>query len=256
MKIKFITLNILHGGVYFDNVVKFIHDEKPDIIVLQEVYESKNEMLEKRFRTFEEFGMIFKEDLPYSAFQSAFFNITEIEEGAEHGNAVFSKFEITKNEKVEINAPYAIVDETGMTDYSHFPSVLQCVEIQTPEKKLNVFNLHGIWGFDGEDNPKRIEMAHTIARMIEGKENVILAGDTNFTPKATDTIRIIENAHVKSIFGDELMSTFNMAHKDDEAYATASVDMIFVSPTIQVIKKELSDADVSDHRALIAILEI
>jgi len=256
MRIKFITLNILHGGVYFDNVVKFIQEEKPDIIVLQEVYDSKNETLEKRFRTFEVFGKIFKKDLPYSAFQSAFFNITEIEEGAEHGNAVFSKFEITKNEKVEINAPYAIVDETGMTDYSHFPSVLQCLEMNMPEKKLNIFNLHGIWGFDGDDNPKRIDMAHILASMMVGKENVILAGDTNFTPKATETIRIIENANVKSIFGDELVSTFNMAHQEDMAYATASVDMIFVSPTIQVIEKALSNVDISDHRALIALLEV
>jgi endonuclease/exonuclease/phosphatase family metal-dependent hydrolase len=257
MKIKFITLNTEHGGKLFDNIASFIREENPDIVTFQEIFDSKEQENEKRFRAFEEFGSAFSDLLPFSAFKSSCFFINDdYEKGAEYGNAVFSKFEITKNEKTEINAPYGIVDERGLYDYSEEPGILQCVTLSVAGIELNIFNLHGVWGHDGGDNQRRIAMANTILDKIKGYDHVILAGDTNFTKEAVKTIEIIESSGVKSVFGDSLKSTFNMRHKTDPGYATAAVDMIFTSQDIKVLESKMPQVDVSDHYPLMAILEI
>lgn len=251
MNIKFVTLNIEHGGKLFDKIVDFVKKEDPDIIVFQEVFDSKKEEKEKRFRTFEEFKIAFKNKLPNSAFQSSsFFIIDEFPEGAEFGNATFTKFKIVKNDKVEINAPYGVVDERGISDFSWEPCIAQHTALEIKGKTLNVYNLHGVWGFDGKDNLRRIEMANVIARAMKGNNPMILAGDTNFTKEAVETIKIIETSGVKSVFEDTLKSTFNMLHKTDPGYSTAAVDMVFASNDLEVIDKKLLDVDVSDHYPL------
>ena len=171
MQIRFITLNIEHGGKLFENIVSFVKDEKPDILAFQEVYHSSLINRKKRFRAFSEFGKSFKKLLPFSAFQSAYFAITEIEEGAEHGNAVFSRFKIINNTKTEVGAPYGVIDEKVISDFSVTPRIMQHVELDIEGKSVNVFNLHGIWGFDGLDNEKRVEMAKRISLKIKSKKN-------------------------------------------------------------------------------------
>jgi endonuclease/exonuclease/phosphatase family metal-dependent hydrolase len=47
-----------------------------------------------------------------------------------------------------------------------------------------------------------------------------------------------------------------MKYKDDRGYATAAVDMIFVSSSTKILKKECPDVEVSDHLPLVVELEI
>jgi len=255
MRIKLLTLNIEHGGKLFDNIVRLIEEQDPDIVLFQEVYDSNLQDRERRFRAFSEFGSIFKEKLPFKAFQSSCFFITEIDEGAEHGNCIYSKFEIKSNTKTELSVPYTIVDEKGTDDYSIHPAITQNLELIVDNQKLYVYNIHGVWGRDGLDSAARIEMAKRIASKIKGKTNVILAGDTNFTMDAKKTVQILEDAGVENIFGESLISTFNMKYKNNPGYATAAVDMIFTGKGIKIIEKECLDADVSDHFPLTATFE-
>ncbi len=159
MRIKLLTLNIEHGGKLFDNIVRLIEEQDPDIVLFQEVYDSNLQDRERRFRAFSEFGSIFKEKLPFKAFQSSCFFITEIDEGAEHGNCIYSKFEIKSNTKTELSVPYTIVDEKGTADYSIHPAITQNLELIVDNQKLYVYNIHGVWGRDGLDSAARIEMA-------------------------------------------------------------------------------------------------
>jgi endonuclease/exonuclease/phosphatase family metal-dependent hydrolase len=62
--------------------------------------------------------------------------------------------------------------------------------------------------------------------------------------------------HLDSIFQGELKTTFNMKHKDNPGYATAAVDMMFVSSDMSVDYKSCPDVDVSDHLPLVAVLDI
>jgi endonuclease/exonuclease/phosphatase family metal-dependent hydrolase len=62
--------------------------------------------------------------------------------------------------------------------------------------------------------------------------------------------------HLTSVFGDSLKTTFNISRKDNPGYATAAVDMMFVSSDIEVIEKACPAVDVSDHLPLVVQLRL
>ena len=108
---------------------------------------------------------------------------------------------------------------------------------------------------DGDNfSDKRRKMSDVIVNAVKDKQQVILAGDTNAKP-TNQAVTAIE-AHLHSVFGHELTTSFNMRRKDNLGYATAVVDLMFVSPDIHVFSHECPDVDISDHLPLIAELEL
>ena len=251
MKIKFVTLNIWSGGRLFDKIISFIRKEAPDIIAMQEVRNGKDSDLEKQFRTF----AVFKEKLgyPYFVFSPAFLNVLPVGK-IEEGNAIFSRFPIIHNKVIFFDRQYGEFDSENSRHFELIPGILQHAVIEFENLKLNIFNVHGIWGFDGEDNKRRLKMSEVIVNEIKDKENVILAGDFNVKPN-TKTIQNIEK-YLINVFKDELQTTFNMKYKDNKGYATSVVDMVFVSRNIKVLNHFCPKKDISDHFPLVCILEL
>ena len=251
VKIKLVTINVWHGGRLFDNLVAFLKKENPDIVVMQEVYDGKNPKLEKRFRTIE----VLKKELgfPNLVFSPAFIDTQPIG-NIEQGNAVFSKFPIVNQEVVFFDTPYGKFTSDNTEDFGSIPSILQHAIIALNNKYLNVFNVHGIWGMNGKDNPRRLNTSKTIISQIKNKTNVILAGDFNVGFNAK-TIKNIEN-FLMNVFKDELKTTFNMKQKRKGEYATAVVDMVFVSRNIEVADHYCPQADISDHLPLVSLLKL
>lgn len=251
MRIKLLTVNILHGGIFWDNLIHFIHAHKPDLLTIQEVYDGHDLNQEKRFRTMDEFRSEFGNQLPFNAFGATTFDTGA---NANWGNAVFSKYKIKKSKTIFFDLPFAEFDFSINNDFRNAPEGMLEVEIEIDQNVLHVYSWHGVWNTHGEDTPQRALMSNIIIDTIKDKELAILAGDTNMNPTCNAS-RNIEN-HLKSVFGTTLKSTFNMEHKDKPGYATAAVDMIFVSPKIKVIEKSLIKVDVSDHYPLAAVIEI
>jgi endonuclease/exonuclease/phosphatase family metal-dependent hydrolase len=253
MKLKVMSLNIWHGGFLFDQVVEFIKQQDADILLLQEVYDGHGEEHDRRFRTMD----VFNEILGYkdSDFVQAF--VYAVPEGKfPHGNAIFSKFPITKRSHSFFMEPNgAEFYEDKPENWPILPSALQHVEIASPAGPLNVFNMHGVWDLDGDNySDSRKHMRDVILEDTSGLENVILGGDTN-AKASNQAMRDLE-PQLKSVFGQEIQSTFNMRRKDNPGYATAAVDLMFVSPTMEVLSKSCPDVDISDHLPVIAELEI
>ena len=96
-------------------------------------------------------------------------------------------------------------------------------------------------------------MAQTIVDAIKPFDSVVLAGDFNVQEK-TESIGLIET-HLTNIFKGERSSSFNMKHKTNPGFATAVVDMVFVSPSLTVLEHRQCDENVSDHVALTATIE-
>lgn len=249
MKVKVVQLNIWRGTL-LDNALAFLREEDPDIILLQEVYSSPDENLPSEKRLYE----YLNEELPdyYATYGVAFTDITEVG-NIQSGNAIFSKFEITDSENTFFDEPYREFNEQAQTDFSHNPQTILRAVLNADGVTLNAFSVHGIWGTDGEDNPRRKEMGDIIISEIKDKENVIMGGDFNLLPH-TETVKNIEK-HVDSVFKESLARTFNMKYKTDGGYATAAVDMIFVSQGIKVLDKKCLDIQVSDHLPLVVELE-
>jgi len=253
MLIKFITLNLFVGGRLFNNVKEFLQEEKPDIIAFQEIFNGNDAGYPENMRSIQ----VLKKVLPgydyaFSPFLLAHLDIGNIESG----NAVFSRYPILDSKTIFFDVPYnpdyRVEDFKG--DYSLATKAVQSAQINLGSSVLNILNNHGIWGFNGFDNPRRLKMSEIIVEQIKNKDKIILAGDFNLNYH-TQTVANIEK-YLESVFKDELKTTFNMKHKTDPGYAKAAVDMVFVSKNIKVLKKYCPQVDVSDHLPLVVILDI
>lgn len=246
MPLKIITLNTW-GGRLLENIITFINAEQPDICTFQEVFNGLGDDLAPNLRSLkilnEKLGM------PYSVFSA-----THRENNIERGNAVFSKYPLTLVDTIFFDVPYNENYKDIPPNFEYAPRNMQCVQVAVAGKMLNIFNIHGIWGQDGRDNERRLFMGRTIINIIKGRDNVILAGDFNVNPD-TETIAGIER-YVRSVFKNEVTSTFNMRHKSNPGYSTAVVDMIFISQGLQVSRHYSPQIDVSDHLPLVAVLNI
>lgn len=251
MKIKFATLNIWEGGMLFDKILDFIKKEDPDIIVMQEVRNGKDLRLEKQCRTMD----VFKKELryQYSVFAPAFLNTLSVGK-IDEGNAIFSRFPIISDNVTFFDRQYGEFDSENSKHFELIPGILQHEVIEFNSLKLNVFNVHGVWGHDGKDNERRLKMSKIIVDEVKDKENVVLAGDFNVKPN-TKTIHNIE-FYLKNVFKGESTTTFNMKQKDGEGYAISVVDMVFVSRNIKVISHFCPKIDISDHLPLVCTLEL
>lgn len=251
MKIKVVTINIWQGGELMDGLLVFLKSQDVDILILQEVYNGKNSLWDQRFRSME----VLREELryQYDAFFPAFFDTNKIG-NVDSGNAILSKFPIVATKSIFFGVPYKQFDNEGVTDWRDQPKGMGHALIEIHGQKIHAYSVHGIWGFDGEDNQRRLGMGQAIVNEIKGKEHVVLAGDFNLQPY-TKTVVGIEK-YLKNVFKNELTSTFNMKRKKNIGYATAVVDMMFVSPGMQVGEHMCPQVDISDHLPLVAELEI
>lgn len=237
----------------FDNILDFLKKENPDILVCQEVIDGKNKKLERRFRSFDFLKKEFK--FKYASFAPTWRENLGKDGMVERGNAIFSRFPVIKTKTVFFDVPYNANFEIPKIDFSFLPRNIQQAVLKFASTKLNVFNTQGIWGFDGQDNKRRLKMAEIIIGQIKDKKNVILSGDFNVN-QGTKTIASI-GKYLKEIFKDELNSTFNLKRKPKSSdYAKAVVDRIFVSKNIKVLKHYCPRVDISDHLPLVCVLEI
>lgn len=255
MKLKVLTLNIFEGGLFFDNILQFLKREDPDVFCLQEVYNGQTVTLPQYYQSIN----ILQSAFPFYKYHFApeFLSIT-IEGKIDVGNAIFSRYPIIEGSSHFFNVSYGEYPQVSPNhDYSKHPCNLQYCSIVFANSKVNLYNVHGVWGTDGSDNKDRLHMSKIIVDQIKGKKNTILLGDFNVQPE-TKTIKNIER-HLENVFKDEIQTSFNLAHKDLQkypGYATAVVDMFFISKDMKLISKRVSSDDVSDHVPLICELEI
>jgi len=250
--IKFISLNLWQGGNLFNDILSFLDKEDADILVLQEVYDGKDLSLADKYRSVDVIQQRF--NFPALDFAPAFLD-NRSEGNIVQGNAIFSRLPIISSEVTFFNEPYRTDYVEIPANFPTCPRNLQHVTLQTPAGEVNVFNFQGVWDMDGDNySEQRRKMSELIIKDVKDKHNVLLAGDTNAKP-SNKAIKNIEK-YLSSVFGNKLVTTFNMKRKDDPGYGTAAVDMIFTSPNIKVILAECPKVDISDHLPLVAILEI
>lgn len=252
MDLKVTSINLWDGGKLLEEALDFITQIDPDILALQEVYNGKSSSLAARFRTLD----ILRSRLNYTTYNYAPEFIDNLKEGRIcQGNAIFSKFPILESTTTFFDRPF---DEHYVELPENFPTIshnLQGVLLNTPVGKVHFFNFHGVWDLDGDNfSESRKKMSKTIIDAVSDKKTVILAGDTNAKP-TNKAMRDIERK-LKSVFGDTVTTTFNMRRKNNPGYATAAVDMIFVSRSIEILDRTVPDVDISDHLPLVVRLHI
>jgi endonuclease/exonuclease/phosphatase family metal-dependent hydrolase len=252
MKIKIICLNLWEGGKLFDAILQFLSEENADILMIQEAYDGKDESYPRSYRSIQ----TLQEKLNYPFYDFAPAMIDLMPEGKVlGGNAVLSKFPLSAHKPIFFNEPFGERHPDNPEEFPTTPRNLQHVTATLPDNDLDIFNFQGVWDLDGDNySPQRKQMSDIIIKAVHNKPNVILGGDTNARP-TNKAILAIEQ-HVRSVFGNELTTTFNMKHKDDPGYASSVVDMLFVSQHITVLDYTCPNIDVSDHLPLVATFEV
>lgn len=251
MNLKVICLNMWLGGKLFDEIQAFISEEQADILALQEVYQSEEESPKEAWHTIGGLAKIL--GYPYYAFTPAF-SKREAEQRVQMGNAILSRFPIQSSLATFYDRPYNGHLNITEGDYRYTPRNLQHGELLIEDTVLHLFNTQGIWGFDGDDNERRLEMGKIIVREIAAQQPALLMGDFNVQEKS-QTIAMIEK-HMTNVFKGELTTSFNMQHKPTEKFGAAVVDMMFASPDIHIGQHYPAPKNVSDHLALVAEVEI
>ncbi len=233
-----------------ENILAFLEQEKPDILALQEVYNSQDSSLPSQYRTIEVLSHACGQ-LSFSHFAAAFLDKTPYG-FIEQGNAIFSRFPIVKTACFFGDIRYAIREDQSNIPFT--PRNLQQVTLLHANREINIFNTQGIWGRDGKDNPRRLAFSELIVEQIRDKPHVLLCGDFN-VQMSTESIALIER-HLSNAFLNRLTSSFNMRRKNDPCFATSVVDSIFYSRDLILKEAYTSPHDVSDHLPLVTKLEI
>lgn len=234
-----------------DEILTFLKCENADVVLMQEVYDGHEPSWERKFRSMD----VLRETLgyPHEHFAPAFLERTDFGK-MEQGNTILSKYPIVESQVYYYDQPYG-EREDKLEYYERTPRNLQRVAIEVDGRTLQVFNTQGVWGKDGDDNERRLMMAQTIVDAVKPFNSVVLAGDFNVQEK-TKSMAMVEE-HLVSVFRDDHRATsFNMRHKTNLGFATAVVDMLFVSPSIKVLEHRQCEENVSDHLALTTTLEI
>lgn len=254
MKLKVVSINLEHGGLRFDEIIEFLREQDADVVLSQETYSTDDDSADRQYRSMQLMpGLLGYE---YSDFSAAFRDFDRTGGRGQRGNGIFSKYPLTAKETVFFDGEYSETYRDTPEQYADCPRNLQHVVVHLPDGDVDVFNIQGVWDLDGDNySAKRKRMAETVIAETKDLSKVIVAGDTNAKPTNQAIIDI--EKHLKSVFtNDELATTFNMRVKTNPGYGTAAVDMILISPSIEVIDKSCPDVDVSDHLPLVATLEV
>lgn len=238
------------GGNLFEGILEFLQSEDADILMLQEVYNGTDSTLPANYRSIQ----VLNDKFSYPFYDFAPAMLDKVPEGKiESGNAVFSKFPIISSDYTFFDDPYRERNAHDPKEFPTTPRNLQHVVIDIDGKEFNIFNFQGVWDLDGDNfSSRRQHMSEIILQEIKGKPRVILAGDTNAKP--TNKAIVALEDQLINVSGHELTTSFNMRRKDNPGYATACVDMIFVTPDLVVVEKRCPDIDISDHLPLIVTL--
>ncbi|MCR4324476.1 MAG: endonuclease/exonuclease/phosphatase family protein [Candidatus Curtissbacteria bacterium] len=256
MTLKFIQANIFMGK-YLDSLIDFIKDEDPDIVTMQEVTACDFNLYEdKSAHIFDVIG-------EKTGLEGVFDPVMELagKPDAEFGNAVFSKYEVTKH-KVLVLKEFRPVTWEELEATEGRPGINPQVEkhavdaiVDVGGTKIHVVSWHGAWVSHAEDSPESIRQAQIVADYLETLEDpFIVAGDLNVGPQ-TETIGLINKVANNLMMNSGVRQTTHpTVHKI--APRGYLIDYIFTSSHFKVKSLKVPEIIVSDHLPVVAELQI
>ncbi len=243
---KIIQLNIWQGKLGLQ-LIDFLKAEKPDFVCMQEVNDLKGRAGYKFFATLDELK---REGGFEHSFLSATYSSRYMERTLQYGNAILSRLPIDTFETIFTRGKF--VKNFDITKDDGNIRNLQHVTIQAGGKTLHILNHHGFRIPETKAGNEDTVMAmKIIADKIGGLNGpIILCGDFNLAPDS-ESIGVI-SAKLRNLSVENgLKRTYT-----ELSIVNAVCDYIFINDRVKVERFEMSEALVSDHKALVLEFEV
>jgi endonuclease/exonuclease/phosphatase family metal-dependent hydrolase len=246
---KLIQLNIWQGKL-LAQILKFLDAEKPDIICLQEVFSSKQqiELPDSMFNSLEQ--IIAKLGYEYSFF-SPTIGMDAFGSKVDYGNAVVSRYPLHNCRTIFTEGIYN--PSTNTKNYFNNTRNLQLTQIDTPSGLLHLANHHGHWEKTPHGSAKSLEKMEVVAgevqNLIDGA--LVVCGDMNLLAKSR--AMQVFNPLLRNLTAENaLPTTLSSLGK----VTNVACDHMLVNEGVEVIAFCAADDLVSDHKALILEFEL
>jgi endonuclease/exonuclease/phosphatase family metal-dependent hydrolase len=234
LRLRVLSYNIHHGRgtddkVDLERIAGVIRSCEPDLVALQEVDKGV-----ERTKGIDEPG-----ELARLTKMNVVFGNNIVYQGGDYGNAVLSKFSIAahKNHKLPV---FYKNEQRGVME----------VDVTLPDGRGTLVFMATHLDYRG-DSPERIPSAALINELIGKRaEPAILAGDLNDRP---DSKTLAEFAKTWKRANEGSLPTFPVDKP------TRQIDHILVRPAERwsvIEMKVLEEAVASDHRGILAVLEL
>ncbi len=242
---KLIQLNIW-GGKLLYRLMDFIAEQQPDFVCMQEVNDLKGPS-NSLFATLDEI----KDAGGFSySFMSANFSYRYMQRNCGFGNAILSRLAFESQETIFTNGAHK--DDFDLTADDYNVRSLQHAVVSVNGSPLHILNHHGfLVPGSKEGNDQTLTYTRKIANIVDSLEGpVILAGDFNLTP-ASPSMQVLSERLTDLPAKFDIQNTYTEFNKH-----RLVCDYIFVNDTVTVQNFHVSEALVSDHKALILDFDI
>jgi endonuclease/exonuclease/phosphatase family metal-dependent hydrolase len=230
--LKLVSLNI-EKDRHFDRILPFLKKERPDVILLQEVFS-------KDIPRFEETLQM------NSAF--AIMKILQVEGNqCPLGVATFSPLSLTAQSAYYRGTPETlpIVPEGNPTNTNQV--ILETTVLKN-QKKYRLINTHFTWTPDGQDTPLQHQDLHGLLKLLSQLPDFILCGDFN-APRGRVIFDTIASQYKDNIPSHIITTIDKNLHRAGDLQLV--VDGLFSTPQYRVESVKLFDG-LSDHYAISA----
>ena len=249
---KLITLNIW-GGKVFEPLMDFlkVHAKNTDIFCFQEVFHTttkKRISNETRVNIYNEIKNTLSEFQDYYApAQDGFDYKGAVDFNLSFGLAIFVKNSIHIDEHGEVFVFRA--RNARKHDNTSLGKNLEFITFKKDDKKVAVFNLHGLWNGKGKtDTEDRLEQSRKVKEFMNKFDDSkkIICGDFNLLPD-TKSLSVLSDGMKNLVNDSGVTSTRSKLYTKPEKFA----DYILVSPNVNVLRFEVLQDEISDHLPLL-----
>lgn len=231
---KLLQINI-EGDKHIDTVTDFILRENPDVICMQEVFESQ----------FESFKTEFK--------MNGVFVGLNIRNGRALGTAIYCKnitgssIEYYWKQTADLRA-----EDDGSTPFKHAHCSLLSAQIPFGGKIFNVITTHFPVHYPGyEVSDFQKECFARMRSLLETKHDLILSGDTN-CPRGTEIFDTLATMYKDNIPKEAVTTIDENLHR--VGFLPYVIDCLFTTKDYNVTNVKLVSG-VSDHLGIVAEIE-
>jgi endonuclease/exonuclease/phosphatase family metal-dependent hydrolase len=244
---KIMQINIWMGRMA-QGLMRYIEDEQPDVICMQEVFNADFEVM-RPDRMFD----ILSRLKGLSGLEYEYFSPTyslDIAGGtAPYGNAILSRFPFEKAETIQIE--HSTLEHVTAANYQHNVNNLQIVTLVKENRTWTIANNHGHHELEPLGNGESVAAMQRIAevlRMVDGP--LVFCGDLNVVAESL-AMRAFDGWMDDIVTHSGAKTTLARLNVDRDVVC----DHILVNDSVSVKSFKVDDVIVSDHYPLVAELE-